>query len=199
MMPPRRPSRNMRGEEFGLPFCRENALFPAAILALLLSLAPGARNGQAAMVVQTCFSPAGKCSARIIRELEQAQKEILVALYAFTNDDLAWTLITAHQRGVRVYVVLDRDFDRRNESSKGSLLEREGLTVRRITGAKNQMDNGLMHQKFAVIDRRVLVTGSYNWTHSAEKFNDENILFFREAGALAEEYRKEFFRLWEKK
>jgi phosphatidylserine/phosphatidylglycerophosphate/cardiolipin synthase-like enzyme len=56
-----------------------------------------------------------------------------------------------------------------------------------------------MHQKFAVIDRRVVFTGSYNWTVSAEKLNDENLLFFRDAGPLAEEYRKEFFRLWEKK
>ncbi len=55
-----------------------------------------------------------------------------------------------------------------------------------------------MHQKFAVIDRKVVLTGSYNWTASAENFNDENLLLFRDAGPLAEEFRKEFFRLWEK-
>jgi phosphatidylserine/phosphatidylglycerophosphate/cardiolipin synthase-like enzyme len=56
-----------------------------------------------------------------------------------------------------------------------------------------------MHQKFAVIDRRLLFTGSYNWTHSADSRNDENLLMFRNAEALAEEYRKAFFRLWERK
>lgn len=56
-----------------------------------------------------------------------------------------------------------------------------------------------MHQKFAVIDRKVVLTGSYNWTVSADNYNSENLLLFRDAGPLAEEYRKEFFRLWEKK
>ena len=56
-----------------------------------------------------------------------------------------------------------------------------------------------MHQKFAVIDRRIVLTGSYNWTHSADNRNDENLLMFRDAGPLAEEYRKTFLQLWERK
>jgi phosphatidylserine/phosphatidylglycerophosphate/cardiolipin synthase-like enzyme len=56
-----------------------------------------------------------------------------------------------------------------------------------------------MHQKFAVVDRRIVFTGSYNWTQSADRFNDENLLLFRDAGALAEEYRRIFVRLWERK
>ena len=56
-----------------------------------------------------------------------------------------------------------------------------------------------MHQKFAVIDQNVVLTGSYNWTLSAEKFNHENLLVFRDARPLADEYRREFFRLWETK
>ena len=43
----------------------------------------------AEMAVQTCFSPQGKCSAHIIREIEKAQKELLIAVYAFTNDEIA--------------------------------------------------------------------------------------------------------------
>ncbi len=56
-----------------------------------------------------------------------------------------------------------------------------------------------MHQKFAVIDRKTVFTGSYNWTHSAENTNDENLLLFRNAGPLAEDYRQAFLRLWERK
>jgi len=55
-----------------------------------------------------------------------------------------------------------------------------------------------MHQKFAVIDSRIVLTGSYNWTASAENYNHENLLLFRDAGPLAEEYRQQFLRLWEK-
>jgi phosphatidylserine/phosphatidylglycerophosphate/cardiolipin synthase-like enzyme len=56
-----------------------------------------------------------------------------------------------------------------------------------------------MHQKFAIIDRSVVLAGSYNWTYAAENSNDENLLLFREAAPLAEEYRRAFVRLWERK
>jgi phosphatidylserine/phosphatidylglycerophosphate/cardiolipin synthase-like enzyme len=56
-----------------------------------------------------------------------------------------------------------------------------------------------MHQKFAVIDRSLVFTGSYNWTRAADHLNDENLLMFRNAAALAEEYRREFFSLWGRK
>ena len=156
----------------------------------------------AGMAVQACFSPLGKCSSHIVRELAQAQKEILVAIYAFTSDDLAWGLAKARQRGAKVQVILDKEFDAGNESSKGTFLEQQGISVRRISGlnkGSRARGAGLMHQKFAVIDRMVLLTGSYNWTVSADNINDENLLIFRAAGPLAEDYRKEFFRLWEKK
>lgn len=156
----------------------------------------------AEMVVQACFSPQGKCSGHILREIDQAKKELLVAVYAFTNDELAGALVRAKKRGVAVQVVIDRDFDSRTENSKGKVFEANKIPLRRLSGAKSQSperDSGLMHQKFAVIDRRILLTGSYNWTHSAENANDENLLVFRDAGPLAEEYRQTFLRLWERK
>ena len=158
--------------------------------------------GRAGMAVHVCFSPLGKCSGQIVRELSQAQKEILVAAYAFTSDDLAWALAKARQRGVKVQVVLDQEFDAGNESSKRLFLEQQGVPVRRVSGldrGKRDRGAGLMHQKFAVIDRSVVLTGSYNWTVSADNVNDENLLIFRDAAPLADDYRKEFFRLWEKK
>jgi phosphatidylserine/phosphatidylglycerophosphate/cardiolipin synthase-like enzyme len=153
----------------------------------------------AGMAVQACFSPYGKCSGRIIREIAQAQKEILVAVYAFTNDEIAWALVKASQRGVKVQVVVDQEFDATNDGSKKKFLEQQRIPIRPLSGLDKGNGAGLMHQKFAVIDRRVVLTGSYNWTVSAENSNDENLLVFRDAGPLAEEYRKEFFRLWEKK
>ncbi|HME62711.1 MAG TPA: phospholipase D family protein [Candidatus Binatia bacterium] len=159
-------------------------------------------SAAAEMVVQPCFSPQGKCSAHILREIESAKRELLVAVYAFTSVDLAMALVQAKKRGVAVQVVVDREFDRTNENSKGRFLEEQKIPVRRLSGAAakaGDKDPGLMHQKFAVIDRRIVFTGSYNWTRSAENLNDENLLMFRDAGPLAEEYRKSFLRLWERK
>jgi len=156
----------------------------------------------AEMVVQACFSPQGKCSAHILREIDQAKKELLVAVYAFTNDELASALVQAKKRGVTVQVVIDRDFDGRTENSKGKYFEANKIPLRRLSGIRSksqERDSGLMHQKFAVIDRKTVFTGSYNWTHSAENANDENLLLFRDAGPLAEDYRQAFLRLWERK
>jgi phosphatidylserine/phosphatidylglycerophosphate/cardiolipin synthase-like enzyme len=156
----------------------------------------------AEMVVHTCFSPQGRCSNYILREIDTAKQELLVAVYAFTSDDLAGALVQARKRGVAVQVIVDREFDRLNDNSKSKFLEGQKIAVRRIAGAisnPGEKDSGLMHQKFAIIDRRVVFTGSYNWTHSAESRNDENLLMFRDAGPLADEYRRAFLRLWERK
>lgn len=170
---------------------------PLLLLVIRLEIAPAAD-----MVVQACFSPQGKCSTHILREIDTAKKELLVAVYAFTNDELASALVQAKKRGVAVQVVVDREFDLANESSKGKFFEAQKIPLRRVSGAKSknpEKDAGLMHQKFAVIDRRIVFTGSYNWTRSADNLNDENLLLFRDAGQLAEEYRNAFFRLWERK
>jgi phosphatidylserine/phosphatidylglycerophosphate/cardiolipin synthase-like enzyme len=169
------------------------------LLAMLTGL-PGASDAE--MVVQACFSPQGKCSAHILRAIDQAKKELLVAVYAFTNDDLAGALVQAKKRGVVVQVVLDREFDATNEKSQSKFIEAQKIPLRRLSGLKSKSfdkDAGLMHQKFAVIDRSIVLTGSYNWTHSADSLNDENLLLFRDAGPLAEEYRRAFLQLWERK
>ena len=153
------------------------------------------------MAVQACFSPEGKCSTHIVREIENAKRELLVAVYAFTSDDLAGALVQAKKRGLIVQVIIDREFDLRNDNSKSKFLEVQRIPVRRLSGGKpahSVRDVGLMHQKFAIIDRRIVFTGSYNWTQAADSFNDENLLLFRDAGPLAEEYRRIFVRLWER-
>jgi phosphatidylserine/phosphatidylglycerophosphate/cardiolipin synthase-like enzyme len=175
-------------------------IIPGFLLVIGLVLHPVSSLGE--MVVQACFSPLGKCSTYITREIEQAKKEILVAIYAFTSDELANAIVQARKRGVIVQVVIDREFDMSNAKSKGKFLEAQKILLKRVSGVKSstaETDAGLMHQKFAVIDRRILFTGSYNWTYSAEALNDENLLLFRDAEPLAEEYRKVFFRVWERK
>lgn len=175
----------------------------AAVAGLFfLSVIPFSPIEGAEMIVQTCFSPQGKCSVYILREIESAKHELLVAVYAFTSAELAGALVQAKKRGVAVQVIVDREFDRTNENSKAGFLEAQRVPLRRISAAPGTMQDkepGLMHQKFAVIDRRLVFTGSYNWTRSADTRNDENLLMFHNAGPLADEYRRAFLQLWERK
>ncbi|HXG50475.1 MAG TPA: phospholipase D-like domain-containing protein [candidate division Zixibacteria bacterium] len=169
---------------------------------LLSNLILAAAVPAADTVVQTCFTPQTRCSALIIREVDRAKTELLIAVYAFTSQELADAVVRAKRRGVNVQVVIDREFDTANERSRGRFLESQRVAVRRVSGARSdgaEGEAGLMHQKFAIVDRSIVFTGSYNWTYAADRFNEENLLMFRNAGALAEEYRKAFTRLWEKK
>ena len=118
-------------------------------------------NGE--MSVKTCFSPQGKCATHIVREIENAKRELLVAVYAFTSDDLAGALAKAKKRGLIIQVIIDREFDSRNHNSKGKFLEAQSIPVRRLPGSKatnSTRELGLMHQKFAVVDRQIVLTGS---------------------------------------
>ena len=52
-----------------------------------------------------------------------------------------------------------------------------------------------MHDKFAVIDSKIVLTGSYNWTTNGDERNRENLAIITDS-AVAEQYSEEFFKLW---
>ena len=61
----------------------------------------------------------------------------------------------------------------------------------------NDQIRNLMHNKFAVIDNSVVITGSFNWSNQAVNYNQENILII-ENKILAERYSNEFNKIWNK-
>lgn len=123
------------------------------------------------------------------REIDNAAKRIDVAVYTFTSRPLAQALVDACERGVRVRVLLD-PAQAAGKYSKANYLANYGVDVRTEKGA------GLMHHKFALIDDSILITGSFNWTASAEAENDENILLLKGFPATCKSYSREFERIW---
>ncbi len=84
--------------------------------------------------------------------------------------------------------------DARQAAGKHSAIPRlmaGGIEVRLLRGR----GRGIMHHKFAIFDGRLLVTGSYNWTGSAEAANFENALFLDDPG-LVGRYAARFERLF---
>jgi len=150
--------------------------------------------------VKIYFSPNGGCEDAIIETLSHARREVDVAMYAFTSRGLAKALVEAKRRGVKVRVVLDSSFDQENRYSKGEYLRRSGIPVRLVAprgqwGRAREWE-GKMHNKFAVVDGTTVITGSYNWTVTAERVNHENLLIFTHSPKVAEAYLREFDRLW---
>jgi len=139
--------------------------------------------------VESHFSAQDGIEWVVERELDMAQTSIDAAVYTFTSRVLAQALVDAHNRGVRVRVILDPSTASRGYS-KAVYLVGNGIEVRTERGA------GLMHHKFALIDDTVLITGSFNWTASAETENDENILLLKGFPATCRAYAREFNRIW---
>lgn len=155
------------------------------------------------ITLEVYFSPKGGCASAIEKKIDSAKKEILVAVYTFTSSQLAWALVRAKKRGVDVKVVLDSS-GTEDRFSKVEFLKNKGIEAKidyfHILQTQRKMRKfpGKMHHKFAVIDEEVVITGSYNWTASAEEHNDEDCLIFIDAKELAKIYKKKFFVIWER-
>ncbi|XP_004381202.1 mitochondrial cardiolipin hydrolase [Trichechus manatus latirostris] len=125
----------------------------------------------------------------VLRWLLAARASLELCLFAFSSPQLGRAVQLLHQRGVRVRVVTDCDYMALNGSQIG-LLRKAGIQVR------HDQDLGYMHHKFAIVDKKVLITGSLNWTTQAIQNNRENVLIMED-----EEYVKlfleEFERIWE--
>ncbi len=130
--------------------------------------------------IEVYFSPRGGCTEAIVRELGNAQSSVLVQAYSFTSAPIAKALVAAHQRGVRVEVILDSS-QKSDKYSEADFLANMGIPTR-LDG-----QHAIAHNKVMIIDNRVVITGSFNFTRSAETSNAENLLVIRDA-ALAERY-----------
>ncbi len=148
--------------------------------------------------IRAFFSPSLELLESVIDELDNAEESISVCMYTFTNRKLAYSLINAKKRGVNIRVILDHKSNENNQYAKGGFLMANGIKVKTVTGLKAENPNdwdGIMHNKFAIIDGKILITGSLNWTASAIAKNYENILILKSCHVI-EEYMEEFERLW---
>jgi len=135
---------------------------------------------------EVCFPPG--CEDRLIYWIGRANHSIHIMIYSFTLDSVGDALIIAHNRGVDVKVVFESQ--EINKYSEYYKLKAAGVEVRLDSNP------ALMHNKVAIIDDSIVITGSYNWSESAETKNNENMLIIRDRGT-ALIYEKEFEKIWE--
>ena len=136
------------------------------------------------------FSPRGGIAEEIVSQIDIAEDYIDIAMYSFTSELIAEAVIRAKCRGVKIRILMDSSQAGGKYSKYGFFLDK-GITIIRDRHA------GIMHNKIAIIDGRVLFTGSYNWTESAEERNEENILMFIDEEEIIELYQERLDYLWE--
>ena len=149
---------------------------------VLMALAAGACAGVTGPVpaqgtVEVLFSPWDDVEGRLLRLLAAARKSIRVQAYLLTSRPLAKALVEAQQRGVDVAVLADRDMVAKGDNSQVPVLAAAGIPV------WLEVRYAAAHNKIILIDAleddSVLVSGSYNYTYSAQARNAENVLVLR--------------------
>ena len=138
----------------------------------------GQRREQAVVAVdqaaiQAYFSPKGGASRAIADALDEATESVFVQAYSFTSDPIAAALARAKRRGVDVQVVLDKS-QKEHKQSKATAMRHARIPV--------WIDDkhGIAHNKVMIIDKKIVVTGSFNFTTSAEGRNAENLLIIKD-------------------
>ena len=136
--------------------------------------------------VHVYFSPNGGCTHAIIDTINNAKSEILVQAYIFTSEPIAKALLGAHKRGVKVYVILDRS------QKKDGYSPATFFTNQDIPAYIDSM-HARAHDKVMIIDKEIVITGSFNFSKSAETQNSENVLIIR-SSELASLYRENWMK-----
>jgi phosphatidylserine/phosphatidylglycerophosphate/cardiolipin synthase-like enzyme len=135
--------------------------------------------------IETYFSPDDSTALRIIDLILEAEQSIDFMYYAFTSDGIADALLYQAAQGIKVRGVVDTYQDRSGIGGEYQRLKDEGLDVY-LDGHPEKM-----HHKVLIVDEKIVVTGSYNLTRSAELKNDENTLVIHDQ-EIAKIYLAEF-------
>ncbi|KAH0632024.1 hypothetical protein JD844_020042 [Phrynosoma platyrhinos] len=182
----RRRRRRRRGER---PWVREVLFFPSRPTCVE-GLLSGSGSGSAAAPCCACALPHRESPlSRLLGRLLSARRSLELCVFAFSSPLLRRAVVLLHRRGVRVRVVTDADYMALNGSQIG-ILRLEGIQVR------HDQEAGYMHHKFAIIDKKMLITGSLNWTTQAIQNNRENILVVEDKDCV-NIYLEEFEKIWE--
>jgi phosphatidylserine/phosphatidylglycerophosphate/cardiolipin synthase-like enzyme len=136
------------------------------------------------------FSPAGRTETDILNAINFTRESADIAVFSFYSLDIGNAVVNAHKRGVKVRVLVDRV--QASQSEVGALLIKNGVPFRWSQGYAGK---GVMHNKFAVLDSRLLMTGSFNWSVNAQQNNFEN-MFNTADKAYTEAFAAQFERLF---
>lgn len=130
-------------------------------------------NLKAYAKTDTCFTYYEKCTGFITKEIEKAEKTLYVQAYSFTSEEIVTSILRAKAKGVKVKILLDKS----NKTSRGSLLS---FVKNNKIDVKIDYVPGIAHNKVIIIDDKKVITGSFNFSKSADYKNLENVIIIDE-------------------
>ena len=136
---------------------------------------------------ETCFSPDEPCDVKLVKFIESAEKSIDLAVYDVTLDQVVHQILVKSKK-MQVRIVVDRRQSKEKHSLVSTLIK-GGANIR----YGNQ--RGIMHDKFTIVDDKMIETGSFNYTNHATKSNQENQVYLSNS-TIVERYRTRFDKIW---
>jgi phosphatidylserine/phosphatidylglycerophosphate/cardiolipin synthase-like enzyme len=135
------------------------------------------------------FSPGLDIIESISDMLKRANKSLDLCVFTITDERLAADLVDCLERGIKVRLITD-DEKIYDHGSAIMDLKNAGIPVKIDHSRYN------MHHKFGIIDSRIVFTGSFNWTYTASKHNQENMLMTSNFD-IVKQYVEQYEVLWE--
>lgn len=133
------------------------------------------------------FVPEQSAEKAIVDRIAAATTSVDVAMFTFTSKPIATAMAAAAQRGVRVRAVLER-----KQLGSGAIAKQIEQAGGEVIRAANRVGAfSAMHQKYAVIDGSIVITGATNWTRAGTFTNDEDLVILTNEDT-AREYTKNF-------
>lgn len=121
--------------------------------------------------------------------LQTARYSVLIAIYSFTLPNVADTLEQLAQRGVNIFILMEKAAPGGNSVACAAARSSANIKLREVS------DGGLFHHKFAIIDNEKVITGSFNWSNNAQDDNWENLNVI-DCPDLADLYHQQFMMIW---
>jgi len=131
------------------------------------------------------FSPDTNFENKLISLVKNAKHSLYFLAFAFTNQKLADALVEAKARGVEVKGVFDKSQNKYQKYSQYDFMKKHSLNV------KLDKNKFKLHSKVLIVDEKIVVTGSYNFTKTANSKNAENSIVIY-SDAIAKKYVKNF-------
>lgn len=107
----------------------------------------------------------------LVEEILSAKSSLEIAIFSLTDPAIVFALREAHKNGINIRIITDRmQAYSRTQNVAMQILNKVGIPI------KLNKHSGLMHLKMVIVDRSRVITGSYNFSKSANKVNDELLM-----------------------
>jgi len=137
--------------------------------------------------VENYFAPHDRPATKVMETLKLARKSIHFLAFSFTHDGIGQTMLAKAANGVEVSGVFEKTQTSAGHSEYFKM-KQAGLAVFLDGNPRN------MHHKAIVIDGEIVVCGSFNFSDSADRSNDENLLIIY-SRPVAAKFEEEFQRV----